>query len=118
MTQKRGPSCDRRMLRYLSEVRLQDHVQSGGVAERCKLRQISDVLRTRRLRWYGHVRRKEDGEVLATVKDWNVDVRRPRGRSRMTWMDNVWEDMRFLNITDELKLPGTVREGGVPSIAL
>ena len=45
--------CERRILHYL-----QDHMQSAVVAERCGLRQISNVLRTRRLRWYGHVRRK------------------------------------------------------------
>ena len=94
-------SCDRRMLRYMAGVRLQDHVQSAVVAERCGLRQISDVLRTRRLGWYGHVRRREEGEVLATIRDWTVEGRRPRGRPRKTWMDNVREDMRVLNITDE-----------------
>ena len=95
-------SCDRRMLRYMAGVRLQDHVPSSAVAERCGLRQINDVLRIRRLRWYGHVRRREDGEALATIRDWTVDGRRPRGRPRKSWMDNVKDDMRVLNITDEI----------------
>ena len=94
-------SGDRRMLRYMAGVRLQDHVPSAVVAERCGLRQISDVLRTRRLGWYGHVRRREDGEALATIREWTVEGRRPRGGPRKTWMDNVKEDMRILNITDE-----------------
>ena len=95
-------SCDRRMLRYMAGVRLQEHVPSEEVASRCGLRQISEVLRTRRLRWYGHVRRREEGEPLATVRDWEVQGRRPRGRPRKTWMDNVKEDMRMLNLTDDM----------------
>ena len=95
-------SCDRRMLRYMSGVRLQERVASKEVARRCGLRQITDVLRTSRLRWYGHVRRREEGEALATVRDWTVQGRRPRGRPRKTWMDNVREDMRSLNLTDEM----------------
>ena len=95
-------SCDRRMLRYMAGVRLQDHIPSEVVAGRCGLRQISDVLRTKRLRWYGHVRRREDGEPLATVRDWTVEGRRPRGRPRKTWLDNVREDMRAWNLTDDM----------------
>ena len=95
-------SCDRRMLRYMAGVRLQEHVPSEEVASRCGLRQISEVMRTRRLRWYGHVRRREEGEPLATVRDWEVQGRRPRGRPRKTWMDNVKEDMRMLNLTDDM----------------
>ena len=95
-------SCDRRMLRYMAGVRLQEHVPSEEVADRCGLRQISDVLRTTRLRWYGHVKRREEGEALATVRDWTVEGRRPRGRPRKTWMDNVREDMRSLNLTEDM----------------
>ena len=39
-----------------------------------------------------------------------VDGRRPRGRPRKTWMDNVTEDMRFLKITDETALDSEKRE--------
>ena len=52
---------------------------SAGVAEGCGLRQIRNVLKSSRLSWYGHVRRREDGNVLATIRDSNVDSRRPRG---------------------------------------
>ena len=106
-------SCDRRMLRYMAGVRLQEHVPSSTVAERCGLRQNSDVLRTRRLRWYGHVKRREDGDVLLTKRDWTVDGRSPRGRPRRSLIGNVKEDMWVLNITDETD--GIVRDGGVPS---
>ena len=88
------------MLRYMTAVRLQDHVPSLEVANRCELHQISDVLR-RRLRWYGPVRRREEGEALATIRDWTVNRRRPWGRPRKTWLDNFKKDTRLLDITEE-----------------
>ena len=42
-----------------------------------------------------------EGGVERAVRDWTVEGRRPRGRPKKTWMDNVKEDMRVLNITDE-----------------
>ena len=95
-------STDRRMLRYMAGVRLQDHTMSEEVARRCGLRQISDVMRERRLRWYGHVKRRDEGEALAIARDWTVEGRRPRGRPRKTWIDNVKDDMRALNLTDDM----------------
>ena len=41
-------------------------------AERCCLALISNVMRARRLRWYGHVQRREEGEALAVVRDMKV----------------------------------------------
>ena len=36
-------------------------------------------MRARRLRWYGHVQRREEGEALAVVRDMKVSGRRPSG---------------------------------------
>ena len=95
-------SCDRRMLRYMMGVKLQDCIPSLEVANRCELLQIIGVLRRRRLEWYGHMRRREEGESLATIRDLMVEGRRPRGRPRKSWLDNLQEDMRFLDIADEM----------------
>ena len=51
--------CDRRMLRYMAGVSLQDRVPSAVVAETCGVGQVLDVARSRRLRWFGHVERRE-----------------------------------------------------------
>jgi len=48
-------------------------------------------------------KRREVVEMLARRKvDWEVQGRRPRGRPRKTWMDNVKEDMRMLNMTEDM----------------
>ena len=95
-------SCDRRMLRHMAGVSLRDRVTSEEVAGRCGLQQICAALRRRRLRWFGHVYRMEEGEVLAEVRDIEVEGGRPRGRLKNTWRDTVRDDMRELGIREDL----------------
>jgi len=73
-----------------------------------------DVLRTRRLGWYGHVRR-ENGEVLATITGWTVDGRRPRGRLRSTGMDNARGDRGTSTLGTRLHGNGRDGERHCPS---
>ena len=57
-------SCDRRMLRYMAGVTWRDRLSSAEVARRCGVRELGDVLRVRRLGWFGHVVRKRgDGDL-------------------------------------------------------
>ena len=55
----------------------------------------------RRLRWFGHAKRREEGDCLGEVLQMVVTGNRPRGRPKKTWMDNVKEDMRKLNLTED-----------------
>ena len=95
-------SCDRRMLRYLTGVSLLDRVRSADVAKRCGLDEIQDVMRRRRLQWYGHVQRRGEGEALSIVRDWEVEGRRPRGRPKKSWLKTIKEDMSQLGIDENL----------------
>ena len=59
-------SCDRRMLWYITAVSLLDLVRSEEVADRCGVEPLEVVMR-RRLRWYGHVRRRDEQEPLGRI---------------------------------------------------
>ena len=67
-------SCDRRMLRYMAGVALQDRVNSAEVASRCGVEALEHVVRRRRLRWYGHVQRREESDPLRRVEKLPVDA--------------------------------------------
>ena len=54
---------------------------------------LSQKLKESRLRWYGHVERREDDYVRKRVLRMEVPGRRKRGRPRRRWMDNIKADM-------------------------
>lgn len=49
------------MLRYTRQVKWEDEV-SNKVMKRCGMEDMLSVLRRQRLRWYGHIRRGEEGQ--------------------------------------------------------
>ena len=61
-----------------------------------------DVMRQRRLRWYGHVERREDSSWLKKVRNLEVDGESGRGRPRKTWEQVIKEDLRAKELRREL----------------
>ena len=57
---------------------------------------ISSLVRSGRLRWAGHVLRADPSRDIAQVLRWVPNGRRPRGRPRTRWWDNVREDLVLL----------------------
>ena len=61
-------------------------------------------LRKTRLTWFGHVKRRDENNILrrAIEMEMEVEGRRPVGRPKKTWSKLVEEDMRKLNITEDM----------------
>ena len=57
---------------------------------------ISCLVRAGRLRWAGHVLRADATRDIKQVLLWTPAGRRPRGRPRTRWWDNVREDLILL----------------------
>ena len=53
------------------------------------------------MRWFGHVKRRDESSILRTALELEVEGRRPVGRPKKTWSKVVEEDMRKLNITED-----------------
>ena len=58
--------CDQRMLRYMTRVTQRDGVSSEEVVQ-CGMKEMSIVTLVRRLRWFGHVVRREGSEAFGRV---------------------------------------------------
>jgi hypothetical protein len=93
--------CDRRMLRYMAGVDWRDGVRSEEVVRRCGLRELNIVLQARRLRWFGHVERRNEDEALGRVNTMEAPGGRPRGRPRANWRKNMEDDLGKLNLNRE-----------------
>jgi len=63
-----------RMVRWMCGVKLQDRVPSKELRGRLGLEDIISVLQWNRLRWYGHVLRKEDNDWVKKCMKYKVEV--------------------------------------------
>ena len=59
---------------------------------------IGSVLKRNRLRWFGHVERKDKEDWVRRCMYMEVEGARARGRPRRTWLEVVRIDMRELHL--------------------
>ena len=59
----------------------------------------NEVLQTRRLTYFGHVTRMEKDRYPIILMHGYTHGRRPRGRPRKRWLDNITKDCEALNLT-------------------
>ena len=59
-------------------------------------------LRKTRLRWFGHVKRRYENSILRRAMELKVEDKMSVGRPKKTWSKVVEEDMRKLNIMENM----------------
>mgnify|MGYP001795510643 CR=1 FL=1 len=59
-------------------------------------------LRKTRLKWFGHVKCRNEKSILRSVMELGVKGGRPLGRPYKTWSKVMEEDMKKLNITEDM----------------
>ena len=79
--EKKLEVAEMKMLRWMKGVTRKDRERNVDVRKELQVRELSDKLREGRLRWYGHVRRRENNYVGNRVMRMNTG-RRKRGRSK------------------------------------
>ena len=62
---------------------------------------MSDVVRRGRLRWFGHVERKQKDDWVSACRNLVVEGNKGRGRGKKTWMEGVNDDMKRFNLPKE-----------------
>jgi hypothetical protein len=55
---------------------------------------IIDIIKSKRLQWYGHVKRMQEERLPKLIMEWISGERRKRGHSRKTWMEGVQVAMK------------------------
>lgn len=105
---------DMRMARWMCGVSLRDRIPNEEIMKRLGLEDVGNVIRRKRLQWFGHVVRMNDSCWTKRVQFLDVAGRRPAGRPRKSWKNNVDEDLRQLGLvphdaTDRDKWKATIR---------
>ena len=85
-------------LRHICGKSLQDRIANETILSQCETCAMHSQLRSKRLRWYGHVCRILDTR-LPKVMFGQVKGSTPPGRPRKIWNDIVLSDFQLLNIT-------------------
>ena len=93
-------SSDCKMLRYMAHLKWEDRVTNEEVMRRCGVEDVISKLRRDGLRWYGHIKRREEGHVLRKALELEVEGGRKAGRPKKTWRRCVEEDTKEKNIDE------------------
>jgi hypothetical protein len=59
---------------------------------------IIRMIKSRKMRWAGHVASMEEGRGVYKVLDGRPEGKRPLGRPRRRWEDNIKKDLREIGI--------------------
>ena len=89
-----------RMLRWIQGVSLREHTGNEEIWEAATVQPIATHLMQKRLRWYGHVRRRDGCHTTRTVLNMVVEGVRPRGRPTLRYMDTIRKDIKKNAPTD------------------
>jgi hypothetical protein len=89
---------ERMMVRWMCGVSLKDRHSTVDLYQSLGIENVAEVVRRSRLRWFGHVERKDKDDVVSACRYLRVDGLRPRGRGQKKWAECVEEDMRSLGL--------------------
>ena len=82
-----------KMVKWALGETTKDKIRNESVRETAKIAKLGDKLRNARLRWYGHLKSREEGYVGKRMMEMAVPGGRKRGRPRRRQMDLAIEDM-------------------------
>ena len=84
------------MIRWICNVRAKDEVSSDSLLTKLGIQDLDVVLRTSRMRWFGHVERSTGW--IAEVRKLNVVAQKRSGRPRKSWDEVLENDRKKLGI--------------------
>ena len=79
-----------------------DHVKNVDIWREANIEPMTTFLSKKRLRWYGHVLRKEGEDTTKKMLNMQVQGKRRRRRPMNIWLDNIREDMKEYNMTEDM----------------
>ena len=91
--EKKLDVAEMRMLRWLSGVSKLDIIRNERSRGTTKVGEIAKKVQESRLKWYGHVSRREGEYVGKRVMGMEVPGKRRRGRPKRRWLDSIRNDL-------------------------
>ena len=79
-----------------------DRVINLDIWQEAHMYPMAEFLREKRLRWFGHVQRRDNREAMRKILQMTVDGKQNRVRPKLRWRDLVKEDMARNQMTTEM----------------
>lgn len=93
--------AEMKMLRFSLGVTRLDRIRNEYIRGTAHVACVSDKVREARLRWFGHVQRRDSGYIGRRMLEMELPGRRARGRPKRRYMDVLTEDMKLANVRVE-----------------
>ncbi|KAK3556562.1 hypothetical protein QTP70_009536 [Hemibagrus guttatus] len=90
-----------KMLRFSLGVTRLDRIRNQYIRGTAHVGCLGDKFREARLRWFGHVQRRESEYIGRRMLDMELPGRRQRGRPKRRYMDEINEDMKLVGASVE-----------------
>ena len=90
-----------KMLRWAGGVTKLDKIRNEYIRGTFKVAEIQHKMQENRLRWFGHIMRRNEDHMTRQVMAME-EGKRGRGRPPTTWMRTVSKDLKTLCLTPEM----------------
>ena len=101
---RKNTSTEMRMLRGILGVSRREHMRNEDIRRILHITPIDEVMRGGRLRWFGHVQRRDADNVTRRVTNLAIPGTRRRGRPNKTWHQQIKDDMTAVGVTQDVAL--------------
>ena len=92
--------AEMKMLRFAMGVTRKDKIKNENIRSTVKVEQLGMKMREGRLRWYGHVMRRDQEYVGRKMMEMELPGKRRRGRPKRRFLDAVKEDMQEVGVKE------------------
>ena len=97
-------TTEMRMLRGILGVSRREHMRNEDIRRMLHITPIDEVMRGGRLRWFGHVQRRDADNVTRRVMELAIPGTIRRGRHKKTWHHQIKDDMTAVGVTEDVAL--------------
>ncbi|VFQ84645.1 unnamed protein product [Cuscuta campestris] len=98
-------AAEMQMLRWMCGKTRLDRISNEVIRRQVGMAPVEDKLREVRLRWFGHVRRRDaDAPVWRCERITVIGGSRGRGRPRKNWNEVIRQDLGLLDLTEDMTL--------------
>jgi hypothetical protein len=99
------------MVRWMCGVSLKNRISSEELTRRLGVEGVTGVVRRGRLRWFGHLERKERDDWVSTCRNFTLPGQVSKGRGKKTWGECVRSDMHSMGLKAEWARDRTMWRG-------